>query len=95
MTAGDFRLPFERHRRYARSMSQVARVRAEALSLPEEERIALATELLDSVGADPDEAWSQAWGIECQRRVELAARRGTKAPAGADVLARLRSRFDR
>ena len=76
-------------------MSQVARLRAEALELPEDERLALATELLDSVAAEPDEAWSRAWGEECQRRVEAAAIRGTKAPLAAAVLARLSTRFAR
>lgn len=76
-------------------MTQVARLRAEALDLPEDERIALATELLDSVGAEPDEAWTRAWGEECKRRVEAAAARGTAAPLGADVLARLTARFAR
>jgi hypothetical protein len=55
--------------RYDVDMSKTARdIAARALDLPEEERLALASELIDSVegAADPD--WERAWHDELARR---------------------------
>jgi hypothetical protein len=50
-------------------MSQPARdLAARALDLPEEDRLALATELIDSVEGPPDPDWERAWLDELARR---------------------------
>ena len=47
---------------YPSSMARAVRqLVAEALQLPEEERLALATELIDSVEGLPDPDWEAAW----------------------------------
>ena len=55
-------------------MSQSARdLTALALDLPEEERLALATELIDSVEGHADPEWEQAWLDELERRREAGS----------------------
>ena len=76
-------------------MSSAAKLRAEALALPEDERLALATELFESVDGAPDPEWERAWIAECDRRVAAAAERGTPAPEWTEVHARLTARFAR
>lgn len=50
-------------------MSQTARDLAiRALDLPEEERLALASELIDSVEGSADPEWEKAWLDELARR---------------------------
>jgi len=50
-------------------MSQTARdLATRALDLPEEERLALATELIDSVEGPADPEWERAWLEELARR---------------------------
>lgn len=50
-------------------MSQTAReLAARALELPEEERLALASELIDSVEGPADAEWERAWLDELARR---------------------------
>ncbi len=50
-------------------MSRTARDLAnQALDLPEEERLALATELIDSVEGATDPDWERAWLEELARR---------------------------
>jgi hypothetical protein len=50
-------------------MSQTARdLAARALDLPEEERLALATEWIDSVEGLADPEWERAWLDELARR---------------------------
>ena len=56
-----------------RSLHQLTQ---EALKLPAEDRLALATELIDSVDGDGDPEWEEAW------LQELAARRA-RGSAGA------------
>jgi putative addiction module component (TIGR02574 family) len=46
----------------------------EALLLPADERLRLASELLDSVEGDEDEAWDAAWLAELDRRMSDAER---------------------
>ncbi len=68
-------------------MSQAARdLTARALDLPEEERLALASELIDSVEGAADPGWEQAWLEELQRR---RARGSGDAKPWGDVRARL------
>jgi hypothetical protein len=50
------------------SKSHVRELSAEALRLPEEERLALATELIDSVEGQPDPQWESAWLSELDSR---------------------------
>ena len=50
-------------------MSQTARdLATRALDLPEEERLALASELIDSVEGHADPEWEKAWLEELARR---------------------------
>lgn len=46
---------------------------ADALRLPPRERLALATELLNSVEGDTDATWDAAWLAELDRRAQAAA----------------------
>lgn len=46
-----------------------AEVLQQALELPTEDRLALATELLNSVEGPEDEDWAQCWDEELQRRL--------------------------
>ncbi len=50
------------------SKSPVRDLAAEALRLPEEERLALATELIDSVEGRADPEWETAWLRELDAR---------------------------
>jgi len=54
----------------ARAVRQLA---TEALQLPEEERLALATELIDSVEGLPDPEWETAWLRELSARDQAKA----------------------
>jgi putative addiction module component (TIGR02574 family) len=40
----------------------------EALALPEEERLALATDLIASIDGPADAGWDEAWATELERR---------------------------
>jgi hypothetical protein len=48
------------------------RLLAEALALPEDERLELTSELLASVDGPPEPDWERAWADEIHRRVENA-----------------------
>jgi putative addiction module component (TIGR02574 family) len=67
-----------------------------ALQLPADDRLALATELLESVEGPEDRAWSEAWAAELDRRVrELDEGRVQGVPwseVKAKIEARLRAR---
>ena len=68
-------------------MSQTAHdLTLRALDLPEEERLALATELIDSVEGVADPGWEEAWLEELNRR---RARGSEHAKPWSDVRARL------
>lgn len=75
-------------------MQRAADIRAAALGLTNEEKLELATELLDSVEGQPDAEWERAWVEEIERRVS-AARSGTPGALWEEVRARLLSRFAR
>lgn len=66
------------------------------LALSAEERLELATEILDSVEGPADEDWDAAWLAECERRTRAAAERketsSTWAEARDRILARLQAR---
>jgi putative addiction module component (TIGR02574 family) len=61
----------------------------EALSLPEDERAALATELLASLDGPADAGWEASWLAEIDRRVSAARQRGIPASEWADVRSRI------
>ncbi|GMV12826.1 MAG: hypothetical protein AMXMBFR56_10500 [Polyangiaceae bacterium] len=67
-----------------------------ALQLPADERLALATELLDSVEGREDPAWAAAWAAELDRRVKALDNGTAKSipweQVKADIEARLRAR---
>jgi putative addiction module component (TIGR02574 family) len=60
----------------------------EALRLPPDERLALATELLNSVEGDDDD-WDGAWLAELDRRAEEATKDPSSLEDWATVKARL------
>ena len=74
-------------------MALAADIRAAALQLPEQERLELATELLESVEGPPDPAWERAWIEELDRRAAASDAAGTPAREWTDVRARLLARF--
>ena len=76
-------------------VSRASEVRAAALQLSEQERLELATELLESVEGAPDPEWERAWIAEIDRRVAAAKAAGTKPLEWSDVRARLLARFAR
>lgn len=64
-----------------------------ALQLPDEERIALATELLASVDGPADADWDSAWVAELDRRAAASRERGESGKDWATVRASLLSRI--
>ena len=54
----------------------------DALALPEQDRLALAAELIDSVEGPEDAEWSEAWSAELDRRVAEAERTGDRGRPG-------------
>jgi putative addiction module component (TIGR02574 family) len=67
-----------------------------ALQLPADERLALATELLESVEGPENSNWAAAWATELDRRVrELENGTATTIPwehVKAEIQARLRAK---
>jgi putative addiction module component (TIGR02574 family) len=63
-----------------------------ALELPEDERLALATELLESVEGPEDPEWAAAWAAELDRRVRDIDEGRARAVPWAEVKARLEAR---
>ncbi len=64
------------HREYAEAMSSdFHQITNLALGLPPEDRLALATELIDSVEGPADPGWDEAWLAELQRRTAAADER--------------------
>jgi putative addiction module component (TIGR02574 family) len=61
----------------------------EALELPVEDRLALATELLNSVEGPEDEDWAQAWSDELKRRLQEVERGEAKLVPWSEVRARI------
>lgn len=76
-------------------MGRASDVRAAALQLSEQERLELATELLESVEGTPDPEWERAWIEEIDRRVSAAREAGAPSLEWSDVRARLLARFER
>lgn len=74
-------------------MSALAKMREEALSLSEDERLELAADLVASVHANPDPEWQAAWTAECDRRIEAQASGKAKAILWNEVKAEFEARF--
>ncbi|MCB9673419.1 MAG: addiction module protein [Alphaproteobacteria bacterium] len=58
------------------------RITNDALALPEDERLALAAEFLDSVEGPDHQEWSEVWSTELDRRVPEADRTGDRGGHG-------------
>ena len=78
------------------AQSRTDELRQRALQLPADERLALATELLDSVEGPEDAEWAAAWAAELDRRLRELDSGSTKTipweQVKAEIQARLRSR---
>jgi putative addiction module component (TIGR02574 family) len=79
--------------RYARRMasSHSDELLRRALELPPDERLALATELLNSVEEPEDERWAAAWLAELDRRSAAIDRGEDKLEDWETVKTRLRA----
>jgi len=78
----------------SRCMGEAAsKILQQALALPEDDRVTLATELLASLEGAPDQGWDEAWLAELDRRARAAETRGTPAPEWSEVRARILSRL--
>ena len=72
----------------------------QALALSEQDRIALAEQILDTVTPDrPDEgldpqAWERAWGDEIGRRVQAITSGEARFSPAEDVFARIESKIE-
>lgn len=64
-----------------------------ALQLPEDDRLALATELLESVEGPDDPEWAGAWAAELDRRVREIDEGRAKMVPWAEVKAKLEARY--
>lgn len=67
----------------------------DALALPEQDRLALATELIDSVEGPEDPEWAAAWSTELDRRVAAADQTGDRGRPWDQVRAELLERLAR
>jgi putative addiction module component (TIGR02574 family) len=67
----------------------------DVLALPEDERLALASEIIASVDGPRDADWEVAWIAELDRRVEAANARGETAADWTDARARILKRLGR
>ncbi|MBI3769923.1 MAG: addiction module protein [Deltaproteobacteria bacterium] len=75
-------------------MARVSRaLLTEALSLPEKERLDLASEIIASVDGPADADWADAWLAELERRTRAAKTRGTEAAEWDEVRARILARL--
>lgn len=75
-------------------MSQAGRkVLSDALALPPDERLELATELLESVEGSTDQAWEEAWKAELDVRVRAAELREEPGRPWSEVRERIRERL--
>ena len=82
--------------RYTAAMTGPARrLLQDALALPEDERLELASEIIASVDGPRDGDWESTWLAELDRRAEAAKARGHTASDWTDVRARLLRRLGR
>ena len=71
------------------------KITEDALALPEDERLALASELIDSVEGSEDPTWSASWSAELDRRVAEAERSGDRGRPWDVVRAEMLERLAR
>lgn len=64
-----------------------------ALALPPEERLELASKLLESVEDAPSEEWSAAWLAECDERIAAAESGAEPSVPWNEAYGRLRARL--
>jgi len=67
----------------------------DALALPEDERLELASEIIASVDGPGDADWDSAWLTELDRRADAAKARGETASEWSDARARILKRLGR
>lgn len=81
---------------YITTMSGAAhKLVAEALQLSEDERLAVASELIASVDGPADADWDAVWLAELERRRQAAESRGQPAPEWSEVRSRILDRLAR
>jgi hypothetical protein len=68
-------------------------IRTEALALPEDARLDLATELIASVDGPAENDWESAWLAELDQRVRAALQRGDSGDDWKTVRARILNRI--
>ena len=73
----------------------LCKITEDALALPEDERLALASELIDSVEGSEDPTWSALWSAELDRRVAEAERSGDRGRPWDVVRAEMLERLAR
>lgn len=76
---------------YLVAMSALAKMREEALSLSEDERLELAADLVASVHEAPGPNWEAALVVECNRRMEALESGKTQDVSWEEVEAELES----
>jgi putative addiction module component (TIGR02574 family) len=77
-------------------MSDAARKLLEdVLALPEDERLALASEIIASVDGPRDSDWAATWLAELDRRVDAAKTRGETGSDWTEVRSRILRRLGR
>jgi putative addiction module component (TIGR02574 family) len=79
---------------YAGGVSpSVPKLLDQALALPEDDRLDLASELIASVDGPADSGWDEAWQAELRRREDAARARAEPAPEWSAVRARILSKL--
>jgi putative addiction module component (TIGR02574 family) len=73
----------------------VRKIIDEALALPEQDRLAVAAELIDSVEGHEDPEWVAAWSEELDRRAAEADRTGDHGRPWDQVRSELLGRLSR
>ena len=82
--------------RYTRTVTTPARrILEDALSLPEDQRLELASEIIASVDGPRDADWDDAWLAELDRRVAAGKVRGEAASDWSEARARILKRIAR
>ncbi len=75
--------------------SSARKLLEDALSLTEDERLELASEIIASVDGPRDADWEEAWLAELDRRVAAAKARGEVASDWSEARARILRRLGR
>jgi len=65
----------------------------EILALPQDEQLAIASEVLASIDGAIDDDWDAAWADELRRREEATKQRGTVPSEWSDARARISERL--